>query len=127
MTDPSEILSPGRFLCTRAIERQRQNPPPCDGKGAELRSAPARVGLQDFPNYQHATEREKTMKSGPPVKYADVWQAAEYLHVSIPCIRKWLSTGKLTRYRAGRRVLVKISDLEAMVVADPPEDGEVTA
>jgi excisionase family DNA binding protein len=57
-------------------------------------------------------------------KYADVWQAAEFLHLSVACIRKWLSTGKLTRYRAGRRVLVKISDLESLVVADTPAEGE---
>jgi excisionase family DNA binding protein len=54
-------------------------------------------------------------------KYADVWQAAEYLHVSVACIRKWLSLGKLTRYRAGRRVLVRVADLDALVVTDSPE------
>ena len=53
-------------------------------------------------------------------KYADVWQAAEYLHVSVACIRKWLSLKKLTRYRVGRRVLVRITNLDALVVTDTP-------
>jgi excisionase family DNA binding protein len=57
-------------------------------------------------------------------RYADVWQAAEYLHVSVACIRKWLSLKKLARYRVGRRVLVRISDLDALVVADSPAEGE---
>jgi excisionase family DNA binding protein len=57
-------------------------------------------------------------------RYADVGEAALFLHVSIACIRKWLSTGKLKRYHAGRRVLVKIEDLEALVVADTPAEDE---
>jgi excisionase family DNA binding protein len=57
-------------------------------------------------------------------KYLDVWQAADYLRLSVACIRKWLSTGKLTRYRAGRRVLVRLEDLDALVVAQAPAGGE---
>ena len=60
----------------------------------------------------------------PATKYADVWDAAQYLSVSVACIRKWLSTGKLTRYRAGRRVLVRVEDLDALVVPDLPAAGE---
>jgi excisionase family DNA binding protein len=56
-------------------------------------------------------------------KYVDVQEAALFLRVSIPTIRKWLSLRKLTRYRAGRRVLIKITDLEALVVADAPAEG----
>jgi excisionase family DNA binding protein len=57
-------------------------------------------------------------------KYVDVWQAAEYLHVSVACIRKWQGSGKLIRFKAGRRVLVRLSDLEALVVADTPAEGD---
>jgi excisionase family DNA binding protein len=57
-------------------------------------------------------------------RYVDVQEASLFLRVSIACIRKWLSTGKLTRYHAGRRVLIKITDLEALVVADTPAEGD---
>jgi excisionase family DNA binding protein len=61
----------------------------------------------------------------PGSKYCDVRQAANFLCVSIPTIRKWLSAGKkLTRYRAGRRVLILVSQLDALVVADGPAEGE---
>jgi excisionase family DNA binding protein len=60
----------------------------------------------------------------PGSKYADVWQCATYLNVSVACIRKWLSTGKLTRYRAGRRVLVRLEELDAMVVPGTPAESE---
>jgi excisionase family DNA binding protein len=59
-----------------------------------------------------------------PGKYLDVPGAARFLCVSVPTIRKWQTTGKLRRYHAGRRVLVKIEDLEALVVADAPVEGE---
>jgi excisionase family DNA binding protein len=57
-------------------------------------------------------------------KYADVWQAAEYLHVSVACIRKWLSLGKLSRCHAGRRVLIRVADLDAIVIKDTPAESE---
>jgi hypothetical protein len=62
----------------------------------------------------------------PIGKYCDVREAANFLRVSIACIRKWQVTGKLVRYRAAgsRRVLVRIQDLEALVVADTPAEGE---
>ena len=60
-------------------------------------------------------------------KYADVREAAEYLHVSVACIRKWLTLKKLTRYRAGRRVLVLVKDLNDLVVSDKPAEGEADA
>jgi len=59
-------------------------------------------------------------------KYADVWQAANYLYVSIPTVRKMLSTKRLTRYRVCTRVLVLVAELDALVVRDtpPPTEGE---
>jgi hypothetical protein len=60
-------------------------------------------------------------------KYVDVRQAAEYLHVSVACIRKWQTLKNLARFRAGRRVLVRIQNLDALVVADTPPEGEATA
>jgi excisionase family DNA binding protein len=57
-------------------------------------------------------------------KYVDVKQAAEYLHVSVACIRKWQTLKKLARFRAGRRVLVRVEDLDALVVRDEPATSE---
>jgi excisionase family DNA binding protein len=56
----------------------------------------------------------------PGPKYFDVPQSALYLCVSVACIRKWCSNGKLMRYKAGRRVLIKVDDLEAIIVSDKP-------
>jgi excisionase family DNA binding protein len=57
-------------------------------------------------------------------KYADVWQAAEYLRVSVATIRKMQTLQKLTRHKVGRRVLVLVSDLESLVVAADPDTPE---
>jgi excisionase family DNA binding protein len=57
-------------------------------------------------------------------KYLDVTGAAEYLHVSVAWIRKLQTLKKLPRYRVGRRVLVLVTDLDALVVADAPTVGE---
>jgi excisionase family DNA binding protein len=57
-------------------------------------------------------------------KYCDVRQAADFLHISIAGVRKWLQTGKLTRYHAGRRVLVRRDQLESLIVADTPAKSE---
>jgi hypothetical protein len=55
-------------------------------------------------------------------KYLDVAGAAEYLCVSVACIRKMQVLKKLARYKVGRRVLVLVSDLDALVVADSPAE-----
>jgi excisionase family DNA binding protein len=70
--------------------------------------------------------RTESSTLSPGAKYVDVWQASQYLHVSVACIRKWLSIRKLPRYRAGRRVLIRIQDLDAMVIAESPVEGEAS-
>jgi len=56
-------------------------------------------------------------------KYADVWQAANYLHISITSVRKMLSTKRLTRYHVGTRVLVLVAELDLLVIKDTPTEG----
>jgi excisionase family DNA binding protein len=67
---------------------------------------------------------KRNLELTPGSKYADVWQSANYLHVSEAAIRKWLSTGRLARRRCGRRVLVLVADLDALIVTDTPAAGE---
>jgi excisionase family DNA binding protein len=50
----------------------------------------------------------------------DIPAAAALLHVSVAAVRKWCSTGRLPRYKAGTRTLVRKSDLVRLVI---PRDG----
>jgi hypothetical protein len=68
------------------------------------------------------TRRGGEVPSGS--RYVDVQEAALFLRVSVSCIRKWQQTGKLARYHAGRRALVRLCDLESFVVACTPAEGE---
>lgn len=52
----------------------------------------------------------------------DIHGAAALLHVSEACLRKWLSTGRLQRYKVGTRTLLRKSDLVRLVVQ--PGDQE---
>jgi excisionase family DNA binding protein len=60
-------------------------------------------------------------------KYADVPQAANYLRISIPTVRKMLSTKRLTRYHVGTRVLILVAELDSLVIKDKPAEGEDAA
>lgn len=48
----------------------------------------------------------------------DIPGAATLLHVSEACVRKWCSTGRLQRYKAGTRTLIRKSDLAKLIVPD---------
>ncbi|MGA7770478.1 MAG: helix-turn-helix domain-containing protein [Candidatus Sulfotelmatobacter sp.] len=42
---------------------------------------------------------------------------ADMLDLSVPTLRRWLSEGKLTRYKCGGRTLVKTDELLGLVKA----------
>lgn len=81
----------------------------------------AKKGIM-LPDTQPMLEMHRSVSPHTPASpYFDISQAASYLHVSRHSIRKWLSTGKLNRYKVGARTLVSIVDLDALVI---PAKGE---
>ena len=44
-------------------------------------------------------------------------QAAQYLSVSIPALRKWISKGQIPVVRAGRRVLLSRAEIDARLAS----------
>jgi excisionase family DNA binding protein len=48
----------------------------------------------------------------------DIPGAAALLCISEACVRKWCSIGRLPRYKAGTRTLIRKSDLARLVVPD---------
>ena len=46
-------------------------------------------------------------------------EAAQYLKMSIPGIRKYVKNGKLPSYRQGRIIRIKQSDLDALLTLAP--------
>ena len=46
-------------------------------------------------------------------------EAAHYLKMSIPGIRKYVKKGKLPSYRQGRIIRIKQSDLDALLTLAP--------
>jgi len=44
-------------------------------------------------------------------------EVSEYITISIPCLRKWITKGKMPIVRAGRRVLVSKAVLDARIAA----------
>jgi excisionase family DNA binding protein len=62
-------------------------------------------------------KKEQEKKPGPfaPGEVTDIETAGKMICVSGKTIRNWLSRGKLRRYKAGRRTLVKISEVMGLV------------
>ncbi len=48
--------------------------------------------------------------------YLKLSEAADYLDVSVPTIRKYIKSGELKVFKNGRVVRVAMSDLEAFVL-----------
>lgn len=55
-------------------------------------------------------------------EYLTVKQAADIAHVVQHTIRRWMDEGQLTKYRAGRRVLVDAAELNSMIAPDAKPD-----
>jgi excisionase family DNA binding protein len=54
-------------------------------------------------------------------EYMTVQEAADLAHVDHQTVRRWFRENRLSRYRVGpRRVLVKRSEIEAMIQRDVP-------
>jgi hypothetical protein len=47
--------------------------------------------------------------------YTDVQGAADFSWVSTACVRRWLTDGKLTRYKCVGRTLIRIDELRELV------------
>ena len=57
----------------------------------------------------------KVLKKIPPDDLVDISGGAKLIFVSPKTICNWLSLGKLKRYKAGRRTLVRKSEVIALV------------
>lgn len=66
-----------------------------------------------------------------PETYMSVARAAEVAEVAPATIRTWISEGRLGRFRAGRELRVKRSELDHLLSAgwseEPDEDTETLA
>ena len=67
-----------------------------------------------IPGYS-ADQLRQELASQRDSRTVTIQEAAASLHIGISTARRWISSGKLPTRRAGRRVLVKISDLEALI------------
>jgi excisionase family DNA binding protein len=45
----------------------------------------------------------------------DIFDLARILHAGTSTVRKWIAEGKIPHVRVGRRILVKASDLKALI------------
>ena len=59
-----------------------------------------------------------------PETYLSVARAAAIAEVAPATIRGWIAEGRLKRYRAGRELRVKRSELERLLAAGWAEDAE---
>jgi excisionase family DNA binding protein len=56
----------------------------------------------------------------PARRFASIVDAAEYVDVNPKTVRRWISTGRLTGYRVGPRIIrVDLNELDAMVRVVP--------
>jgi excisionase family DNA binding protein len=53
-------------------------------------------------------------------EWLTIEEAAKYLKLSIPAIRKYISNGKLKHYRNGRIIRIKKSDLDSFLKPSEP-------
>lgn len=61
------------------------------------------------------TKNGKKPERFAPGDVLDIESAGKLICVSGKTIRNWLSRGKLRRYKAGRRTLVRVSEVMALV------------
>jgi len=71
--------------------------------------------------------REELAREPDRDRYLTVKQAADHAAVSADTIRTWLAAGRLTRYRAGRCVRVKLSELERALQGEDEASPEAEA
>lgn len=50
---------------------------------------------------------------------ATLEQVAGWLHVSIATVRRWIREGRLPATKIGRRVLIRVEDVEELVRLNP--------
>lgn len=58
----------------------------------------------------HAPYAERSV-APRPLELLSVEEAARYAKVSVQTVRRWLKSGKLRFYRAGRQIRIDVSDL----------------
>jgi len=55
-------------------------------------------------------------------EWLTIEEAAQYLKMSIPGIRKYVKNGKLPSYRQGRIIRLKTADLDAFLTLTPVKE-----
>jgi excisionase family DNA binding protein len=61
------------------------------------------------------------------VRVYSVDEAANVLRVSHWTVRQWIKDGRLPSARVGRRVVIRESELQRLIVDDPPKDEATIA
>jgi excisionase family DNA binding protein len=54
-------------------------------------------------------------RGGVNARLLTVEEAARYVNCTVWCIREWIWCGELPYLQAGRRFLIEVSDLEALI------------
>ena len=67
-----------------------------------------------IPGYSAEQLRRELTAQGDS-RTVTIQEAARALHVGISTAHRWVASGKLPTRRVGRRVLIKLSDLEALI------------
>lgn len=67
-----------------------------------------------IPGYSAEQLRRELTAQGDS-RTVTIQEAARALHVGISTTHCWVASGKLPTRRVGRRVLIKLSDLEALI------------
>jgi excisionase family DNA binding protein len=60
-----------------------------------------------------------TSGASPPLTMISIATVAERMGVDAQTVARWIKTGKLRAYKINRRVLIRESDIEAMLAANP--------
>lgn len=65
------------------------------------------------------TDLAKTSGASPPRLSVSIATAAQMIEASEPTVMRLIKTGKLHAAKVNRRVFIKVSDIEAMLNANP--------
>lgn len=67
-----------------------------------------------IPGYS-AEQLRRELSEQTDTRTVTIQEAAKSLHIGISTAHRWIASGKLNATHVGRRILVKLSDLEALI------------
>jgi hypothetical protein len=69
-----------------------------------------------MPNKEHAMPKRSNLQAAAPRRLATIADASEYVLVDPKTIRRWISGGQLTGFRAGPKLLrVDLNEIDRML------------